>query len=101
MAELGDGLMLRSKVLLNVFNVVGVTADRLSIRFPVALADEPYDVESDVCNDNLGRLVGGIDRGLSEKIAGWRGKVAEGGTWLNCMGFIGQVSMIVFLWSRS
>jgi hypothetical protein len=60
-AELGDGRRVRSKVLLNVLSVVGVAADMFSTLLPVALAEEPYDVENwEVCNDSLGRLLGGM-----------------------------------------
>lgn len=60
-AEVGDGLTVRSKVLLNVLRVVGVAAVISVALFPVALAEEPYDVESAlVCSDSLGRLDAGM-----------------------------------------
>jgi hypothetical protein len=60
-AELGDGLSDRSKVLLNVLRVVGVAAVISVALLPVALAEEPYDVVSAfVCNDNFGRFDAGM-----------------------------------------
>ena len=56
---------MRSKVLLKVLSVVGVTADMVSTRLLAVLDVEPYEVESElVCKDSFGRLVGGIEIGL-------------------------------------
>ena len=80
-AEFGDGLIARSKVLEKVLSVVGVVVERPTTLLLVVLAEEAYVVGScEVCNDNFGRLLGGIWSGLGGKSPLSRGRAAEAQT---------------------
>lgn len=90
-AELGDGRIVKSKVLLKVLSVVGVAAEISVALFPVALADEPYVVaRADVWSESFGRLEGGMNA------PGWRGRAADVGTFSNWVasGFMGERSIM-------
>jgi hypothetical protein len=92
-AEIGDGRSARSKVLLNVFKVVGVFADKASSLLLAVVDLDPYDDGNDVvCNDSFGLLEGGMTGLPKDKAAAstWSRCVQSGGP----TAFIGASSIV-------